>query len=94
MPGEVFTPIEMLRGLVAFDTTYRDSNLALIDFVADYLEGHGIAEGRADGAIHVQNDDRIRTISRHTSPLRAFSTSNFKLRYYRTFTGAAPPAEA
>ena len=54
MQGEVFSPIEMLRRLVAFDTTCRDSNLALIDFVADYLEGHGIAEGRADGAIHVQ----------------------------------------
>ena len=52
MPGEVFTPIEMLRRLVAFDTTSRDSNLALIDFVADYLEGHGIA------ATRTYDDDR------------------------------------
>ncbi len=90
MPGEVFTPIEMPRRLVAFDTTNRDTNLALIDFVADYLEGHGIAEGRAGGAIHVQNDDRIRTISRHTSPLRAFSTSNIELRHSRPVAGGAP----
>ena len=27
----------------AFDTTSRDSNLALIDWVRDYLDGHGIA---------------------------------------------------
>ncbi len=90
MPGEVFTPIEMLRRLVAFDTTNRDSNLALIVFVADYLKGHGIAEGWADGAIHVQNDDCFRTISRHTSPLRTFNTSNFKLRHNRPAAGRAP----
>ena len=32
----------MLRRLVAFDTTSRNSNLALIEYVQDYLEGHGI----------------------------------------------------
>ena len=31
-----FTPREMIDRLVAFDTTSRDSNLALIDFVAEY----------------------------------------------------------
>ena len=31
------------RALVAFDTTSAKSNLALIAFVEDYLEGHGIA---------------------------------------------------
>jgi acetylornithine deacetylase len=35
--------VEMLRRLVAFDTTSRDSNLALIHWVRDYLAGHGIA---------------------------------------------------
>lgn len=34
--------VEMLRRLVAFDTTSRDSNLALIHWVRDYLAGHGI----------------------------------------------------
>jgi len=38
-----FTPIEMLARLVAFPTVSRDSNLALIAFVRDYLEGHGVA---------------------------------------------------
>jgi acetylornithine deacetylase len=34
---------EMIRTLVGFDTTSRDSNLALIDWVRDYLAGFGIA---------------------------------------------------
>jgi acetylornithine deacetylase len=33
----------MIERLIAFDTTSRDSNLALIDFVRDYLSRHGIA---------------------------------------------------
>ena len=36
------TPIEMLARLVAFDTTSRESNLALIGFVADYLRAIGV----------------------------------------------------
>ncbi len=50
------TPMDsetLLARLVAFDTTSRNSNLALIDFVADYLDGFGAvvevlhdAEGR------------------------------------------------
>jgi acetylornithine deacetylase len=43
MPGEVVGSIEMLRRLVAFDTTSRLSNLALVDFVRGYLEAHGVA---------------------------------------------------
>jgi acetylornithine deacetylase len=33
---------EMLARLIAFDTTSANSNLALIDFVREYLAGHGI----------------------------------------------------
>lgn len=33
----------MIERLIAFDTTSRDSNLALIDFVRDYLSRHGIS---------------------------------------------------
>ncbi len=33
----------MLAKLVSFDTTSRNSNLDLIGFVQDYLQGHGIA---------------------------------------------------
>ena len=46
MAGDSFTPIELIERLVGFDTTSRNSNLALIDFVADYLAGHGIAVTR------------------------------------------------
>jgi acetylornithine deacetylase len=47
------TAKELLRALVAFDTTSAKSNLALIAFVEDYLKGHGIASTRVpspDGA--------------------------------------------
>ena len=47
MAGESYTPIEMIEKLVAFDTTSRNSNLDLIDFVAAYLEGHGVAVTRS-----------------------------------------------
>ena len=36
------TPREMIERLVGFDTTSRESNLALIGFVAEYLGGLGI----------------------------------------------------
>ena len=42
MAGEVVGSVEMLRRLVAFDTTSRNSNLALIEYVQGYLRGHGI----------------------------------------------------
>lgn len=38
--------IDILRTLVAFDTTSRDSNLALIAWVEAYLAGHGVASHR------------------------------------------------
>jgi acetylornithine deacetylase len=37
------SPAEILRRLVAFDTVSANSNLALIEWVADYLWGYGIA---------------------------------------------------
>ena len=38
MPSSNLAVIDMIRRLVAFDTTSRDSNLALIDWVRDYLK--------------------------------------------------------
>jgi acetylornithine deacetylase len=35
--------LDLIRTLVGYDTTSRDSNLALIHWVRDYLAGHGIA---------------------------------------------------
>jgi acetylornithine deacetylase len=40
--GETVDSVEMLRRLVAFDTTSRNSNLALIDYVQGYLKEHGV----------------------------------------------------
>src|SRR5260370_19031121 len=37
------SPSEILRRLVAFDTVSANSNLALIDWVVEYLQGHGTA---------------------------------------------------
>jgi acetylornithine deacetylase len=43
VPGRRIPSLDMVRRLVAFDTTSRESNLALVDFVRDYLEGWDIA---------------------------------------------------
>ncbi len=40
--GEILTPRAMLERLVAFPSVSRDGNLALVDFVRDYLAGHGV----------------------------------------------------
>lgn len=42
MTGPIFTPIEMLSKLIGFDTTSRNSNLELIDFVGEYLTAHEV----------------------------------------------------
>src|SRR5919197_6190247 len=41
-PRASLSSTEILRRLVAFDTTSAKSNLALIEWVADYLAGFGI----------------------------------------------------
>ncbi|MDC1198773.1 acetylornithine deacetylase [bacterium] len=40
--AERYSPKEMLAKLVAFPTVSRDSNLELIDWVEEYLSGHGV----------------------------------------------------
>ncbi len=42
MTGRRLTARDLLDRLIAFDTTSRNSNLDLIGFVADYLEGWGV----------------------------------------------------
>lgn len=44
--GTRFSPLELLERLVAFDTESSKSNLALIDFVAGYLDGWGVPHVR------------------------------------------------
>jgi acetylornithine deacetylase len=43
MTGLLDTSVDILRDLVAFDTTSRNSNMPLIDYVADYLSDQGCA---------------------------------------------------
>ncbi|MEH6527108.1 MAG: acetylornithine deacetylase [Sneathiella sp.] len=39
---KIYSAMEMIEKLVSFDTVSRNSNLELIDFVADYLAGHNV----------------------------------------------------
>jgi acetylornithine deacetylase len=48
MTAEHYTPRDMLARLVAFDTTSREGNIPLIEFVEAYLEGWGIKSLRVD----------------------------------------------
>ena len=40
------TPLELMTKLISFPTVSRDTNLPLVDWVEDYLNGHGIAAHR------------------------------------------------
>ena len=40
------TPLELMTKLISFPTVSRDTNLPLVDWVEDYLNGHGIASHR------------------------------------------------
>lgn len=51
---EPLSPRAILDRLVAFPTVSRDSNLALVDWVEEYLEGWGVTAHR------VWNDDRTK----------------------------------
>ncbi len=42
MRGPHYSALELLARLVAFDTTSHKSNLAIVDFVEDYLAQHGV----------------------------------------------------
>ncbi len=42
MSGQSYTSVEMIEKLVSFDTVSSRSNMELIDFVRDYLSGHGV----------------------------------------------------
>ena len=49
--ADTYSPVEMLEKLISFNTVSHRSNLPLIDFVEDYLSGHGVSSTR------VYNDD-------------------------------------
>jgi len=50
----IVTPVEMIEKLVGFDTVSRNSNLNLIDYVADYLAEHGVKSEK------IFNDDNTK----------------------------------
>jgi len=43
-----FTSTQLLEKLISFDSTSRNSNVPLIDFIQEYLEGHGVQSRRVD----------------------------------------------
>ncbi len=42
MTIDVYSPLEMINTLIGFDTTSRESNMELINFVKKYLSSHGV----------------------------------------------------
>jgi acetylornithine deacetylase len=56
VPAASLTSEEMLARLVAFDTVSDRSNRALIDFIADYLDGFGIGASIAQDASGTKAD--------------------------------------
>ncbi len=50
MAGPIYTPVELLARLVAFDTTSHKSNLEIVAFIEDYLLQHGVASARVTAA--------------------------------------------
>ena len=61
---DTYTSYEMLEKLISFNTVSNRSNLALIDFVEDYLSQHGVE------ATRVYNDERDKAnIYAHIGPM-------------------------
>jgi acetylornithine deacetylase len=60
---EELTPRHLLERLVAFPTVSRDSNLALVDWLEDYLTGHGIECHR-----HWNEDRQKAALMAHAGP--------------------------
>ena len=62
MPDRL-SPREILQRLVAFPTVSRDSNLPLVDWVEDYLSGHGITCHR-----HIHDSGEKAALFAHVGP--------------------------
>lgn len=57
------SPLQLMEKLVSFPTVSRDSNLPLVDWVEDYLNGHGIAAHR-----HYNDDNNKASLFAHVGP--------------------------
>ena len=80
--SHIESTLELLKTLVAFDTTSRESNLSLIEFVRDHLSALGIASRlsydaqRKKANLFATIGDMVRRgtriHSKHTSPTEKF----------------------
>ncbi|WP_372609894.1 acetylornithine deacetylase [Aquicoccus sp.] len=57
------SPLELMEKLVSFPTVSRDSNLPLVDWVEEYLSGHGIVCHR-----HYREDNEQAALFAHVGP--------------------------
>ncbi|WP_299557966.1 acetylornithine deacetylase [uncultured Sulfitobacter sp.] len=57
------SPFELMEKLISFPTVSRDTNIPLIDWVAEYLESHGIASHR-----YVDPDQPKHALFAHVGP--------------------------
>ena len=57
------TPLQLMERLIAFPTVSRDSNIPLIDWVAEYLSSHGIESHR-----YVDPDQPKHALFAHVGP--------------------------
>lgn len=57
------TPFELMEKLISFPTVSRDTNIPLIDWVADYLAGHGIESHR-----YIDPDQPKHALFAHVGP--------------------------
>jgi acetylornithine deacetylase len=62
MPDHL-SPLELMTRLVRFPTVSRDSNIPLIDWVAEYLESHGIETNR-----YIDPDQPKHALFAHVGP--------------------------
>ena len=57
------TPYQLMEKLISFPTVSRDTNIPLIDWVADYLSGHGIESHR-----YIDPDQPKHALFAHVGP--------------------------
>ncbi|MEE4189768.1 MAG: acetylornithine deacetylase [Roseobacter sp.] len=57
------SPLDIMRKLISFPTVSRDSNIPLIDWVADYLASHGIESHR-----YIDPDQPKHALFAHVGP--------------------------
>ena len=67
--AEKLSPLELMEKLVSFPTVSRDSNIPLVDWVADYLSSHGIESHR-----YIDPDQPKHALFAHVGPWQEGAT--------------------